>query len=57
MMDDARRIELEREDAARRAIEDAAGFLEGYSTNALYQKAFRLAASLLRGKKSFPNVK
>jgi len=45
---DMRRIELERADAARRALEDAANRLEAYSANELYEKALRLGARLIR---------
>jgi hypothetical protein len=48
MMDDARRIELERADAARQALEEAALRLEGYSTNDLYHRVLRLGAKLIR---------
>lgn len=48
-MDDiARRIELERADAARKALEEAAVRLEGYSTNDLYHRVLRLGAKLVR---------
>lgn len=48
MMDDARRIELERADAARQALEEAAKRLENYSTNDLYHRVLRLGAKLVR---------
>jgi hypothetical protein len=47
-----RRIELERADAARKALEDAALHLEGYSTNDLYHRVLRLAAKLIRNIKN-----
>jgi N-formylglutamate amidohydrolase len=43
-----RLIELERADAARQALDDAANMLEGHHTNELYQKALKLGASLIR---------
>lgn len=47
-MDDARRIELERADAARQALEEAATHLENYHTNDLYHRVLRLGAKLIR---------
>lgn len=47
-MIDERRIELEREDAARKALEDAANALEMRAGNELYQRAWRRAADFLR---------
>lgn len=41
-------IELERDDAARRALEDAANALEIRGGNELYQRAWRKAADFLR---------
>ena len=43
-----RLVELERADAARQALDDAANMLEGHHTNELYQKALKLGASLIR---------
>lgn len=43
-----RRIELERSDAARRALEEAANALEILAGNELYQRAWRRAADFLR---------
>lgn len=48
MMDDARRIELERADAARQALEIAAKRIETQDGGQTYQKAFKAAAELLR---------
>jgi len=47
-MIDERRIELERDDADRRALENAANALEMRGGNELYQRAWRLAADFLR---------
>ena len=47
-VDLSRRIELERMDAARKALEHAAERLEGYSTNELYRKALKTAARMIR---------
>lgn len=47
----ARLIELERERAARKALDSAASMLEGYSTNEQYRKAFKLGADLIRAKR------
>ena len=47
-MDDARRIELERADAARQALEDAARRIETQDGGQTYQKAYKAAAELLR---------
>ncbi len=47
-----RLIELERSDAARAALEEAAKKLENYSTNTLYQKALTLGARLIREMKA-----
>lgn len=44
----ARRIELEREDAARQALTEAAGMLERRGGNELYQRAWRIAADFLK---------
>lgn len=43
-----RMIALERLEAGRGALENACQFLEGYETNDLYRKAFKLAAKLIR---------
>lgn len=43
-----RLIELEREDARRKALEDAAAALEKHATNENYQKALKLGANLIR---------
>lgn len=43
-----RRIELERADAARKALEDAAVALERRGGNELYQRAWRIAADFLK---------
>jgi hypothetical protein len=43
-----RMIELERADAARRALEDAAAKLEGQAGNSVYVAAWRKAARLIR---------
>lgn len=43
-----RRIELERTDAARTALEHAATNLEKYNTNTLYHRVLKLAARLIR---------
>lgn len=48
MTDDKRLIELERADAAKQALDEAAKMLEGYAANSTYQQAFRLGAKLLR---------
>lgn len=56
MTADTRRIELERADASRSAFEAAANRLESYPTNDLYRKAFKLAASLIRGLKDERDV-
>ena len=48
MMDDARRIELERSDAARQALEEAAKRIESQGGGQTYQKAFKAAADVLR---------
>ena len=48
MMDDARRIELERADAARQALEEAAKRIDTQHGSQTYQKAFKAAADLLR---------
>lgn len=48
MMDDARRIELERADAARQALEEAARKIEMQDGGETYRKAFKAAADLLR---------
>jgi hypothetical protein len=53
-VDITRRIELERMDAAREALERAAEKLEEYSTNDLYRKALRIGARLVRGLKDLP---
>jgi hypothetical protein len=47
-MDDARRIELERADAARQALEEAARKIETQDGGETYRKAFKAAADLLR---------
>lgn len=47
-MQTSRLIELEREDAARKALEDAANALELRGGNELYQRAWRRAADFLR---------
>lgn len=44
----ARLIELERADAARKALEDAAVALERRGGNELYQRAWRIAANFLK---------
>jgi hypothetical protein len=41
-------IELERADAARKALEDAAAKLEGQAGNSVYVAAWRKAARLIR---------
>lgn len=41
-------IELERADAARSVLEQAAQKLEGYATNELYSKVLKKAARLIR---------
>jgi hypothetical protein len=46
--DIARRIELERTDAARKALEHAADRIESYSANELYRKALKIAARMVR---------
>lgn len=51
MSDMDRRIQLERDDAARKALEEAASHLEKYSTNDLYHRVMRLAAKLVRSMK------
>jgi hypothetical protein len=43
-----RRIELERADAARRALEEAAQRVEAQEGGETYRKAFKASASLLR---------
>lgn len=43
-----RRIQLERDDAARKALEEAANALEIRGGNELYQRAWRRAADFLR---------
>lgn len=43
-----RRIELERSDAARRALEEAARRIEAQEGGSTYQKAFKASAALLR---------
>jgi hypothetical protein len=48
----ARMIELERSDAARKALEDAAKDLEAQKGGSTYQKAFKAAAAILRRTKS-----
>jgi hypothetical protein len=52
MMDEGdnmrRVIELERQDAAYRVLEEAANALEIRGGNELYQRAWRLAADFLR---------
>lgn len=48
MTDDARRIELERADAARQALEEAARRVEAQEGGETYRKAFKAAADLLR---------
>jgi hypothetical protein len=50
MPDQQRRIELERLDAARLAVETIARKLEGWGTNELYAKAIRSAVKQIRGK-------
>lgn len=50
-MTDARRIELERAEAARAALEMAAVKLDVYATGEIYRKAFRRAAFLVRSLK------
>lgn len=55
-----RRIELERDDAARAALEAAARALEERAGNRLYEKAWKAGARLIRSlsvKSVFPNVK
>jgi hypothetical protein len=47
-----RRIELERSDAARKVLEDAAKDLESRRGGDTYQKAFKTAAALLRSMKA-----
>ena len=49
--DFARRIELERNDAARSALEIAAEALETRAGNKLYEKAWKAAAKLVRALK------
>lgn len=49
MMDDIRRIELERADAARMALEEAARRVEAQEGGETYRKAFKASAALLRG--------
>lgn len=45
----ARRIELERADAAKKALEDAVKRIEGHSIKAeTYRKALKLAVRLIR---------
>lgn len=46
-----RRIELERADAARKALEEAATALETKSGNELYRRAYRIAADFLRARR------
>jgi hypothetical protein len=41
-------IELERADAVRKALEDAAQRVEGQAGNETYRKAFKAAAAILR---------
>lgn len=48
-LDLARRIELERADAARQALEEAAKRMETREGGNVYRKAFKAAAALLRG--------
>ena len=43
-----RMVDLERADAARRALEDAANQLEAMGGNELYRRAWRIAADFLR---------
>lgn len=43
-----RLIELERTDAARRALEEAASKIEGQAGNSVYVAAWRRAARLIR---------
>lgn len=47
-----RRIELERSDAARKALEEAAKRIEAQEGGFTYQKAFKASAALLRRLKS-----
>lgn len=44
----SRRIELERADAARGALEEAANMLETRGGNEVYRQAWRKAADLIR---------
>lgn len=46
-----RRIELERADAERAALENAARKLEDYATNDMYRKVLKLGARLVRSLK------
>lgn len=46
-------IALERSDAARKALEDAARRIEGQEGNETYRKAFKASAALLRQLKAF----
>lgn len=41
-------VKLERADAARRALEDAANQLEAMGGNELYRRAWRIAADFIR---------
>lgn len=47
-MDPARVIELERADAARQVLEEAAKRIESQEGGQTYQKAYKAAADLLR---------
>lgn len=49
-LDHSRLIELERADAARRAIEFIVRKLEGWKTNDGYEKAVKAVVELIRGK-------
>lgn len=48
ILDQERRVKLERADAARMALEMAADTLEAVHTNDLYKRAFNKAAKMLR---------
>ncbi len=48
ILDSSRWIDLERADAARKAIEAAASELEKKGGNELYRRAWRIAANFIR---------
>lgn len=52
-----RTVDLERSDARRKALEDAARLIEGFHTNTLYRKVLRKGAKLIREMKDAEPVK